>query len=153
MFPIKAPSVSGPVAITAGSVGISVISREMSSIFGCFFSSSVIRFEKSVRSTASAPPAGTRVSSAILITRESIRRSSSFKRPTALSSLSERSEFEQTNSHRSSVLCAGECLPGFISKRLTCMPLSAITYAASQPANPPPITETDFIAFLLLVRV
>ena len=36
---------------------------------------------------------------------------------------------------------------------VTCMPLSAITYAASQPANPPPITETDFIAFLLLVRV
>ena len=59
---------------------------------------SVTRDEKASRSTASAAPAGTRASSAHRMISEPSRRISSLRRPTALSSLSPRNEFEHTSS-------------------------------------------------------
>ena len=56
------------------------------------------------RSTASASPAGTRVSSAATSTAEPRRRISSLRRPTAFSGLLERSELEQTSSERASLV-------------------------------------------------
>ena len=52
------------------------------------------------RSTASAAPAGTRLASAARMISEPRRRISSFRRPTALSSLSPRKELLQTSSAR-----------------------------------------------------
>ena len=70
-------------------------------------------------STASAPPAGTRVASAASMTSEPSVRISSLSSPTAFSSRSERSEFEQTSSANPSHLCAGVRLHGFISYSVT----------------------------------
>ena len=71
--------------------------------------------EKPSLSTASAPPAGTFVSSAQTITMLPIRRISSLRSPQALSRPLPLSEFEQTSSHRFSFVCAGEKEDGFIS--------------------------------------
>ena len=106
---------------------------------------SVTRRAKASRSTASAPPASTWVSSAQRTTRPPKRRSSSLSRPDALVSSFERSELEQTSSAKSAEWCAGVILSGFISWSSTAMPRSASCQAASQPARPAPITVTLFI--------
>ena len=98
--------------------------------------------EKALRSTARAPPASTRVASAQDRIRESRRRSSSFKRPTAFSSWSLRRELEQQSSAKYSVSWAGVFFSGFISRRVTWMPRLASCQAASLPARPAPITVT-----------
>ena len=136
------PSVSGPVAMTVGPSGMLVTSSVTTSILGFDRIASVTAFENSSLSTASAPPAGTLVASAQRIMIEPRQRSSCLSSPTALSSLSERRELEQTSSANPSLLCAGERREGFISKSLTPIPLSASTAAHSQPASPAPITLT-----------
>ena len=97
---------------------------------------------KSSRSTASAPPAGTRASSAQARTRLPARRSSSWRSPTALCGSSERSELEQTSSANPSRRCTGDRRPGFISTRSTSTPARASVQAASLPARPAPTTVT-----------
>jgi len=71
--------------------------------------------ENPLRSTASAPPASTRVASAQVMMREPSRRSSSFNSPTAFSSWSLRRELEQHSSAKSFVTWAGVRFSGFIS--------------------------------------
>ena len=121
----SAPSVSGPVATMAGGSGSVSASASTTVIFGWFRIRSVTRRAKPCRSTASAPPAGTRVSSAEDTISEPMRRISSFKSPAPFCSRSERREFEQTSSPKRSVLCAGERRSGRISTSETAMPRSA----------------------------
>ena len=110
---------------------------------------SVIYREKISLSTASAPPAATRLMSAASIISEPNSRISSFKSPQAFSMRSAFNEFEQTNSAKFSLLCAGEYFSGFISQSSTSIPRPANCQAASQPASPAPITLT-FIFFAWL---
>ena len=86
-----------------------------------------------------AAPAGTRASSAQRMISDPSRRISSFNRPTALSSLSPRKEFEQTSSARPSVLWTSVLRVGRISCSTTGTPRPAICHAASLPASPPPM--------------
>ena len=100
-------------------------------------------------STANAWPAGTAVLSAILISNESIALNSSFSNPQAFVCRFDLKELLHTISAKFWFACAGEYLFGFISYNLTLIPLLAIWYAASVPANPPPITFIkSFIIFL-----
>src|SRR5260370_4482466 len=69
----------------------------------------------------------------------SSRRISSFKRPTALSSLSPRKELLQTSSARRSVLWTAVGRSGRISYSVTDTPSDAACQAASEPARPPPM--------------
>src|SRR5262249_19793509 len=94
------------------------------------------------RSTASAAPAGTRLSSAARITSDPSRRISSFSRPTALSSLSPRNELLHTSSARRSVLWTAVGRTGRISGSVTGTPDDAACQAASEPARPPPTIRT-----------
>ncbi|MPN26072.1 hypothetical protein SDC9_173494 [bioreactor metagenome] len=100
----------------------------------------VTSFENRSRSTASAPPASTRQVCAACIVIELIRRISSFKSPAALSMRSALRELEQMSSAKSGFLCAGEKEAGFISYKSTLTPRFTAAFAASHPANPPPIT-------------
>src|SRR5699024_5672067 len=111
-------------------------------MFGWDLIFSVTARANASRSTASAPPASTRFASAQARIRLSRRRSSSLSSPAALVSSSERSEFEQTSSAKSSEWCAGLCCTGFISCRRTLTPRCASCHAASQPARPAPTTVT-----------
>ena len=65
---------------------------------GCVLILSVTSRLKPSRSTASAPPASTRCSSAQARIRDPQRRSSSLSSPTAFSSWSDRRELEHTSS-------------------------------------------------------
>ena len=94
------------------------------------------------RSTASAPPAGTRVSSPTRITSDPSRRISSLSSPTAFSSESPRNELLQTSSASRSVRCAAVERTGRISWRETGTPREAACHAASLPARPPPTIRT-----------
>ena len=106
----SASEVRGPEAMmTVPSAGIDVTSLSITVM------RSVTRREKPWRSTASAPPASTRVSSAQARISEPRRRSSSLSSPTAFSSWSERREFEQHSSAKSLLWCAGVLFAGFIS--------------------------------------
>ena len=77
--------------------------------------------------------------SATRITSESRRRISSFRRPTALSSLSPRKELLQTSSARRSVWWTAVGTIGRISCSTTGTPRFAACHAASLPARPPPM--------------
>ena len=102
------------------------------------------------RSTASAPPAGTRLASPDDRISEPQRRISSCSRPTALFSMSsERNELEQTSSARPSVWWASVMRTGRISCRITGTPARAICHAASLPANPPPMTWMGLVMGLI----
>ena len=103
-----------------------MISSRITSIKGWFVTSSVTICEKPSRSTANAPPAGTRVASAARIMIESKRRISSFNKPTAFVSESPRRELEQTSSAKSLVLCCGVDFTPRISYSLTGIPRLAI---------------------------
>jgi hypothetical protein len=85
----------------------------------------VISAEKRSRSTAIAPPAGTRTLSPTCITSEPARRISSFSSPTALLSAAPRKELEQTSSAKPSPVWAGVRALGFCSIKRTRMPRSA----------------------------
>ena len=111
----------------------------ITSIKGFFSISSVTLLENSSLSTAKAWPAGTLVSSAILINNESNFLSSSFKSPQAFVSKLDLNELLHTISAKFLLECASENLTGFISYNFTFIPLFAIWYAASVPASPPPI--------------
>ncbi len=108
-----------------GPSGISVISSSITSIKGLFLISFVTNSLNKSLSTASAPPAGTRVASAHLIIRESNILISCFNNPTAFSSPAALKLFEHTNSANNPVLCAGVNLKGLISYNLTLNPLLA----------------------------
>ena len=102
-------------------------------------------FEKPSRSTASAPPAGTRWASPAPRMMEPARRISSCRSPMALvSASSERNEFEHTSSARPPVRWASVARWGRISWRTVGTPARASCQAASDPARPPPITWTEF---------
>ena len=112
----SASEVRGPEAMmTVPSAGIDVTSLSITVMFGWLRTRSVTRRAKPCRSTASAPPASTRVSSAQARISEPRRRSSSLSSPTAFSSWSERREFEQHSSAKSLLWCAGVLFAGFIS--------------------------------------
>ena len=70
------------------------------------------------------------------MTSEPSRRISSFRRPTALSSLSPRKELLQTSSARRSVLCTAVGRTGRISWSVTGTPREAACQAASEPGQP-----------------
>ncbi len=107
---------SGPVAmITGRASGIASTSIAMRLMRGCVSIACVTVALKRSRSTASAPPAGTFVSSAAVRMSEPPRRSSSFKSPTALASAAPRSELEHTSSASPSPVCAGVRRAGFCS--------------------------------------
>ena len=96
--------VSGPVAtMQIWSSGSSVISSFRIVTRGWFRSRSVTNWLNGTRSTAKAPPAGTRCVSADSMMREPRRRISSFSSPTAFSMLAARSELLHTNSANNSV--------------------------------------------------
>ena len=146
MAPTKASSVSGPVARMAGASGMASTTWPVAiSISGSLFRISVTRRENASRSTASAPPAGTRAHWAQLRISESSRAISALSRPEALVRCSALSELEQTSSEKLSSVWAGECFFGFISTRRTGMPRRASCQAASHPASPAPTTVTLFI--------
>ncbi len=102
--------------------GISVISSLMTVTSGCSLTLRVIVSEKESRSTAKAPPAGTAVSSAEVITTEFNRRISSFNKPTAFAKLFPLKELEQTNSAKLLVWCASVDFTGRISYKRTGTP-------------------------------
>ena len=134
---------SGPVATIAGPASGNASTRRVSNETpGSRRSSSPTRRENAARSTASARPAGTAVSSATRTSREPARRSSSLSSPTALESDAPRSEFEQTSSAKPSAAWASVRSAGFMSTRRTGTPRAASWNAASQPASPAPITVT-----------
>ena len=141
--PASAAEVSGPVAtITLDqSAGGAVISPRSIVISGCASSRAVTAAEKTSRSTASAPPAGTAAPTAASIITEPSARISQCKRPTAfVSSSSDRKEFEHTSSASPSVWWASVPRSGRISCSTTGTPRRAAAQAASLPAMPPPMT-------------
>jgi hypothetical protein len=97
---------------------------------------------KPTLSTARAPPAGTRLASALSMMREPSLRSSSFSSPTAFESSSERRELEHTSSPKYGETCAGVIFAGFISISVTSTPRFASCQAHSLPASPAPMTVT-----------
>ncbi len=128
-----------------------VTSSRITRIFGSASIASVMRRENSTRSTASACPAGTAVSSAIFKSAEPARRISCFSNHGAVLTDSLFNEFEQTNSPNSVVWCAGvnSGLPSTIARisyRSTSQPRRAAVNAASGPASPPPITRIFVIS-------
>jgi hypothetical protein len=80
--------------------------------------------------------------------RELSRFSSAIKVPEERFGSVDPSELEQTISARFPVLCAEVVLCGRISHNLTVNPRLAACQAASQPANPPPITIMSLIDLL-----
>ena len=102
-------------------------------------SAAVIPCANRARSTARAPPAGTRVSSATRITSDPSRRISSLSSPTAFSTWSARNELLQTSSASRSVWWTGVGRTGRISWRVTGTPCRDACHAASLPASPPPM--------------
>src|SRR5688572_22728133 len=131
--------ISGNIEASEGIRGTSSLTTVIN---GWAWMASVIACENRSRSTASAAPAGTRCSSAARITRDPRRRISSFRRPTALSSLSPRKEFEQTSSASRSVLWTSVGRTGRISWMTAATPDAAHCHAASEPARPPPMMWT-----------
>src|SRR5260221_2895675 len=125
--------------------GIDATSPRRMPIRGCDAIASVTRDENRSRPPAGPPPAGTRVSSAARIASDPSRRISSLRRPTALSSLSPRKEFEQTSSARPSVLWTAVGFTGRISYKVTGTLRAATCQAASLPARPPPMMVTRAI--------
>src|SRR5215475_1666538 len=75
---------------------------------------------------------------AISIRREPALRISSLRSQGAVLSLSDFREFEQTNSAKSAVWCAGVDRTGRISNNSTSTPRRAHCHAASDPASPAP---------------
>ena len=138
----SAGSVSGPVAMMAGPSGSSSTTLDSKVTSGCPFTASVILSENRCRSTASAPPAGTREASAADRIRLSSARSSAFKRPEALVRCSAFKELEHTSSAKPGLLWAGLYFWGFMSISLTGTPRFASCQAASHPARPAPTTVT-----------
>ncbi len=139
----SASEVSGPVAMIdaatpSAGAGIAVTSSRTTVMRGSAAIPAVTASANRSRSTARAAPAGTRVASAARMTSEPSRRISSFRRPTALSSLSPRNELLQTSSASRSVLCTAVGRTGRISCSTTRTPREAACQAASQPASPPP---------------
>ena len=147
---LRAGEVKGPLAkITRPSrFSGSVTSSSTTVTSGCSRIKVVIAFANMSLSTARAPPAGTRLASAAFIIMESSLRISSFRRPTAFSTLAARKELLQTSSAKNSVLCAGLDLPGRISCRMTGMPRRTSCQVASLPARPAPITWTGRLEFI-----
>ena len=141
----KAPSVKGPVAMTAGPSGMAVTSPTWTVILGWLLMCWVTRSENFSRSTAKAPPAETLVSSAQAMVREDSIRISSFRSPAADPRREAFRELEQTSSAKPGYLWAGLYRWGFISKRSTPIPLWAKAQAASQPARPAPTTAARII--------
>ena len=141
--------VRGPVATMLRPCGSAVTSSQQNSTRGCPLSLSVIYAENPSRSTASAPPAGTRQASAASMTSEPSRRISSLSRPTAFSTLFARSELEHTSSAKPSLRCAGVKLLGLISTSRTGTPRRTSCQAASQPASPAPTTNTRCVIPLI----
>src|SRR5438270_4574021 len=139
----SASEVSGPVATMTGFAalesGIAVTSSRTIVMSGCDAIAAVMASANLSRSTASAAPAGTRLSSATRMTSDPRRRISSFKRPTALSSLSPRNELLHTSSARRSVLWTAVGRTGRISWSVTATPCDPACQAASDPARPPPM--------------
>ena len=142
MARLKAGEVRGPLAkITMpASFSGSVTSSSTTVIKGCSLINRVTVRAKPSLSTARAPPAGTRFASAARMMTESKRRISSFRSPTAFSTLADRRELLQTNSAKSPVLWAGSDCAGRISCKITGTPRRTICQAASLPARPAPIT-------------
>src|SRR5699024_4404593 len=101
------------------------------------------------RSTASAPPAATRQTSAASSRLSPSSFISALSRPEAESRRSALREFEHTSSAKPADLCAGEYTSGFCSNRRTAMPCFARYSAASQPARPAPMTFTRIPSLLL----
>jgi len=146
----SASEVNGPVAmIQVFSGSRTVISSRRSSIAGSLSMARVTSAANRSRSTVSAWPAGTRVSAAQRSNRESTRRSSSLSSHGAPFSCSLLSELLHTSSASAAVLCAGVATDGRISYSTALPPPRAICQAASQPANPPPITWNSLIAFFV----
>src|SRR5688572_3299102 len=142
----SASDVSGPVATMSGDIseerGRCCSSRRSTRILGCAVMAAVTPAENTCRSTARAAPAGTRASSAIRMMSDPIRRISSLRRPTALSSLSPRNELLQTSSASASVWCTAVGRTGRISYSVTSTSMDAACQAASLPASPPPMMCT-----------
>ena len=144
----KASEVSGPVAMITSPSGKSVTSSSAISTLSLARRRSVTALAKPSRSTARAPPAATRCSSAQSMMRLPRRRSSSFNSPTALVSSSLRRELEHTSSANQGETWAGVIFFGFISTRRTGMPRTESCHAASDPASPAPTTVTGFTSSL-----
>ena len=96
--------------------------------------------EKPSRSTARAPPAGTWRASADRITSEPRRRISACSRPTALCVVVRAERVGADQLGELAGLVGGGRACGRISCRTTGTPACASCQAASEPANPPPIT-------------
>ena len=122
--------VRGPVAIITipsfAKDSISTISLRIISINSFFSNSQVTFLEKLSLSTAKACPAGTLVSSAILINNESNLLNSSFNKPHAFVSKFDLKELLHTISAKFSFECASEYFIGFISYNFTFIPFLAI---------------------------
>ena len=104
----RGSDVSGPLATTViPSLGISVASSRTRSMLGSEEMTSVTRAENPSRSTASAPPAGTRTESAMRIRIDPSFRSSSLRSQDALNGWSDLRELLQTISASLSVVWAG----------------------------------------------
>src|SRR5687768_13491493 len=142
----SASDVSGPVAMMSGDIseerGRCCSSRRSTRILGCAVMAAVTPAENTCRSTARAAPAGTRASSAIRMMSDPIRRISSLRRPTALSSLSPRNELLHTSSASASVWWTAVGRTGRISYSVTSTSMDAACQAASLPASPPPMMCT-----------
>ena len=134
--------VKGPVATITGPSGMWVTSSRRISMRGSFSMAWVASRENSPRSTAKAPPAGTRLSWAQRISKDPNRRISSFNSPAALSTRAAFRELEQISSANPWLWWAGENFWGFISNRVTGIPRRASCHAASHPARPAPSTVT-----------
>ena len=127
----SAPSVSGPVATMPAS-GSDVSSRadDMDVRVRAQFFGDVCG--KRSLSTASAPPAGTRVASAASIVSEPSRRISSFRSPQALPQTSSLlKELEQTSSQKASLSMRGGTACGLLLDELD------FVAAAARDTTPP----------------
>ena len=136
---------------TSASAGSSVTSLCITRTPGAFVTASVILSENAFRSTASAPPAGTRVCFALSTQIDEKVSISAFKSPAAEFKRSAFNEFEQTSSAKVSALWAGERFSGFISYKSTANPARLNCHAASHPARPAPMTAAFFFCALILL--
>ena len=143
----RSPSVKGPVATMSASTPTASSSRLLArrreiSMQGWAQRRAVTSPENASRSTASAPPAATRLRIAISIRCDPSAESSALSIPAALSGLVLLSEFEHTSSAALPVLCTAVPTSGRISTSSTRMPRSASWSAASLPASPAPKMRT-----------
>lgn len=100
--------VNGPEAINVIALSsIVVTSWSIKVTFELFVNHFVIYSENWWRSTANAPPSGTRLAYAALIINESNANIYCFNNPTPFVKLSLRNEFEQTNSANEFCFCTG----------------------------------------------